>query len=82
MVDGFFISNYVGKTVFASINLIMSYLLILGGVGAMLGVAGSVLEAKTLGEGSIPSVRRYFMMCLMLGQVSFLRLPILQHFDR
>lgn len=69
MVDGFFISNLVGKTAFASVNLIIPFLQILGGVGAMLGVGGSALVAKTLGEGDIPRARRYFtmMMFLMLG---------------
>ena len=67
VVDGFFISNYVGKTAFASVNLIIPYLQILGGVGAMLGMGGSALTAKTLGEGEIPLARRYFtmMVCLM-----------------
>lgn len=69
MVDGFFISNYVGKTAFASVNLIIPYLQILGGVGAMLGVGGSALTAKTLGEGDIPKARKYFTMMtyLMVG---------------
>ncbi|MBP3704983.1 MAG: MATE family efflux transporter, partial [Clostridia bacterium] len=69
MVDGFFISNFVGKTAFASVNLIIPYLQILGGVGAMLGVGGSALVAKTLGEGDIPRARRYFTMMigLMIG---------------
>lgn len=69
MVDGFFISNIVGKTAFASVNLVIPFLQILGGVGAMLGVGGSALVAKTLGEGDIPKARRYFtmMMLLMLG---------------
>lgn len=73
MVDGFFISNFVGKTAFASVNLIIPYLQILGGVGAMLGVGGSALVAKTLGEGDIPRARRYFtmMMYLMLGTSIF-----------
>lgn len=68
-VDGFFISNCIGKTAFASVNLIIPYLMILGGVGAMLGVGGSALVAKTLGEADIPRARRYFtmMMYLMLG---------------
>ena len=72
-VDGFFISNFVGKTAFASVNLIIPYLQILGGVGAMLGVGGSALVAKTLGEGDIPKARRYFtmMMYLMLGTSIF-----------
>lgn len=73
MVDGFFISNIVGKTAFASVNLIIPFLQILGGVGAMLGVGGSALVAKTLGEGDIPKARRYFtmMMYLMLGTSIF-----------
>ena len=73
MVDGFFISNIVGKTAFASVNLIIPFLQILGGVGAMLGVGGSALVAKTLGEGDIPRARRYFtmMMYLMLGTSIF-----------
>ena len=73
MVDGFFISNYVGKTAFASVNLIIPYLQILGGVGAMLGVGGSALVAMTLGEGDIPRARKYFtmMMYLMLGTSIF-----------
>ena len=43
VVDGYFISNFVGKTAFASVNLIIPYLQILGGVGAMLGIGGSAL---------------------------------------
>ncbi len=73
MVDGFFISNFVGKTAFASVNLIIPLLQVLGGVGAMLGVGGSALVAKTLGENDIPMARRYFtmMMYLMLGTSVF-----------
>ena len=72
-VDGFFISNFVGKTAFAAVNLIMPYLQILGGVGAMLGVGGSALVAKTLGEGNINKAQRYFtmMIYLMLGTSVF-----------
>ena len=47
MVDEFFISNFVGKTAFASVNIIIPYLQILGGVGAMLGVGGSYLSFIT-----------------------------------
>ena len=73
MVDGFFVSNFAGKTAFAALNIIYPYLMILGGVGAMLGVGGSALVAKTLGEGDIPKARRYFtmMMYLMLGTSIF-----------
>lgn len=66
MVDGYFISQYVGKTAFASANLIIPYLQILGGVGAMLGTGGSALVAKTLGEGKIQKAREYFTMMVKL----------------
>ena len=46
MVDGFFISNYVGKTAFAAVNLIIPFLMILGGIGTMLGVAEAPLSQK------------------------------------
>lgn len=66
MVDGIFISNYVGTTAFASVNLILPFLQILGGVGAMLGVGGSAQVAKTLGEGRIEKAQRQFTMMVNL----------------
>lgn len=66
MVDGFFISNYVGKTAFASINLIFPYIQILGGMGTMLGVGGSALVAVTLGTGDTHKARKYFTMMTYL----------------
>lgn len=52
VVDGFFVSNFVGKTAFASVNLIMPLLMILGTVGFMLGTGGTALVAMKLGEGN------------------------------
>lgn len=73
MVDGFFVSNIAGKTAFASLNLIVPFLQILGGVGAMFGVGGGALVAKSLGEGAVLKARQYFtmMMYLMLGTSVF-----------
>ena len=51
VVDGFFVSNYVGKTSFAAVNLIMPFLLIFGAVGFMIGAGGSALVSMTLGQG-------------------------------
>ena len=48
VVDGFFVSNYVGKTPFAAVNLIMPLLMAVGAIGFMLGSGGSALVAKTL----------------------------------
>ena len=49
VVDGFFVSNLVGKTPFAAVNFIMPFLMILGSLGFMFGTGGSALVAKTLG---------------------------------
>ena len=51
VVDGFFVSNYAGKTQFAAVNLIMPFLMILGTIGFMFGTGGSALVSKTMGEG-------------------------------
>lgn len=52
VVDGFFVSNYVGKTPFAAVNFIYPFLMILGTVGFMFGTGGSAIVAKTLGENN------------------------------
>lgn len=51
VVDGFFVSNFAGKTAFAAINLIMPFIMILGGIGFMIGTGGSALVSYTLGTG-------------------------------
>ena len=51
VVDGLFISNFVGKTAFAAVNLIIPFTMVLGAIGFMLGTGGNALVAKTLGEG-------------------------------
>ncbi len=51
VVDGFFVSNFAGKTPFAAVNLIYPFVMVLGAFGFMFGTGGSALVAKTLGEG-------------------------------
>lgn len=62
VVDGFFVSNYAGKTALAAVNYIYPYLQILGAVGFMIGTGGSALVAKTLGEGKPGEARRLFSL--------------------
>ena len=69
VVDGFFVSNYVGKIPFAAVNLVMPFIMILGGVGFMIGTGGSALIAKTLGEGDEEKANRYFTMLIKLTAV-------------
>ena len=69
VVDGFFVSNFVGKVPFAAINLVMPFIMILGGVGFMIGTGGSALIAKTLGEDNPELANRYFTMLVKLTVV-------------
>lgn len=62
VVDGFFVSNYVGKTPFAALNLVMPFVMILGGMGFMIGTGGSALVAKELGLGNRDKANRYFTL--------------------
>jgi len=62
VVDGLFVSNFVGKSAVAAINLIMPLIIILGSIGFMIGVGGSALVSKTLGEGDNKRANAYFSM--------------------
>lgn len=62
VVDGIFVSNYVGKIPFAAVNLIMPFLMILGALGFMIGTGGSAIISKTLGEGDKEKANKYFSM--------------------
>lgn len=62
IVDGLFISNFVGKTAFAAINLIMPVIMIFGAIGYMMGTGGSALVSKTLGEGDPEKANKLFSM--------------------
>ncbi len=66
VVDGIFVSNCVGAEAFASVNLIMPAIMILGTLGFMMGTGGSALVSKTIGEGDKQKANRYFSMLIYL----------------
>lgn len=69
VVDGFFVSNFAGKTPFAAVNLIMPFLMILSTVGLMFGTGGSAIVAKTFGEGDREKGNRYFSLFVYMSAV-------------
>ena len=77
VVDGTFVSNFVGKTPFAAVNLVWPFLMILGAFGFMIGTGGSALVAKTLGENKKEDANRYFTMLITLVIILGLLLTIL-----
>ena len=66
VVDGLFISNVVKGNAFASVNLIMPVIMIIGTIGFMFGTGGSAMISKTLGEGDNDKANRYFSMLVYL----------------
>lgn len=62
IVDGFFVSNFVGKSAFAAINLMMPILMGVSTIGFMLGTGGSAIVSKTLGEKEPENANKYFSM--------------------
>ena len=62
VVDGFFVSNFVGKTPFAAVNFIYPLLMMLGGLGFMVGTGGSALVSKTMGERDMAKANRIFSL--------------------
>lgn len=66
VVDGLFVSNYVGKTAFAAVNLIMPFLMAISALGFMIGTGGSAIVAKTLGEGKKEQANEYFSMLVYI----------------
>ena len=65
VVDGLFVSNFVGKTAFASVNLVMPFVMILGGMGFIIGTGGTALVSKILGQGDPDTANRTFSMMVL-----------------
>lgn len=77
VVDGFFVSNFVGKTPFAAVNFIMPLMMILGSVGFMFGTGGSALIAKTIGEGDKTKANKIFSLIIYISLAISVGLAIL-----
>ena len=77
VVDGLFVSNFVGKTQFAALNLIMPLLIVLGAVGFMLGTGGTAIVAKTFGMGDKARANEYFSLLIYTTVISGIVLAVL-----
>ena len=88
VVDGLFVSNFAGKTPFAAINLVMPFIMILGGMGFMIGTGGTALVSKLLGESKKDEAHRTFSMMVLftlllgivLSAVGFLTMRPVSYF--
>ncbi len=62
IVDGFFVSNFAGKTAFAAVNFILPVIMILSTVGFMMGTGGTAIVSRTFGEGKPKKAIEYFSL--------------------
>ena len=69
IVDGWFVSNFVGKTSFAALNLIYPFIQILGSLGFIIGAGGSALVAKIMGEGHKEKAQSVFTLLVIVSVV-------------
>lgn len=79
VVDGLFVSNFVGKIPFAAINLMMPLFMILASIGFMVGAGGSAIVASTMGEGDNKKANKYFSMLVYVTFVSGIVITLLGH---
>ncbi len=77
VVDGFFVSNFVGKTPFAAVNFIMPFLMVVGAMGFMFGTGGSALIARTMGEGKKEKAQEIFSLLICAVAVSGIVISII-----
>jgi putative MATE family efflux protein len=70
VVDGFFVSNFVGKTSFAAVNFIYPFLMMLGALGFMFGTGGSALVSKTMGERQMEKANGIFSLLVYASAIS------------
>ena len=74
VVDGLFVSNYVGKSAFAAVNLSMPLIMGVSALGFMMGTGGSAIVAKTLGEGRHEKANEYFSLIVYVTVIGGLLL--------
>ena len=77
VVDGFFVSNFVGKSQFTAVNFIMPFLMILGAIGFMFGTGGSAIVAKTMGENKPEKAKEQFSLFVYTSAVCGIIISVL-----
>lgn len=80
IVDGVFISNFVGSVAFSAINLVYPFLMLIGALGMMFGTGGSALVSKTMGEGHGKRACEIFSMVVRAAVISGIVFSLLMYF--
>lgn len=82
VVDGLFVSNFVGKTALAAINLTLPIIMGLSALGFMIGTGGSAIVARMLGEKKREKANEYFSMLIYVTAIGgILRYPFIHSWN-
>lgn len=81
VVDGLFVSNFVGKTALAAINLTLPIIMGLSALGFMIGTGGSAIVARMLGEKKREKANEYFSMLIYVTAIGGILYPFLEQFS-
>lgn len=77
IVDGLFVSNFVGKIPFASLNLMYPFITAISTIGFMMGAGGSAIVGITLGEGKKKKACQYFSMIIYVTALTGIIISII-----
>ncbi len=70
LIDGLFISNFVGSTAYAAVNIVGNYILLFPCIGTMLGSGGAALISKTLGEKNEDLASKQFSLIIWFSIIA------------
>ena len=82
IVDGYFISNFAGKSAFAGVNLVMPVIMLVGGLGFMMGAGGCALVGKTLGEKDTKKANEIFSSIFYFTVIMALFVSVFIHYSQ
>ena len=70
MVDGIFVSNYVGSDALSSINIDLPIDFLLYGIGVMFGTGGSAIIGRQLGEGKHQEAKKSLSLITLVSAIA------------
>ncbi len=77
MVDGFFISNFIGETAFSAINIVFPFISLVIAFGTMISTGASAIISRDIGQGNIEEGRENLSLVTIFGLIiSFVLLSL------
>ncbi len=69
IVDGIFVSKYVGEDALAAVNIVMPAFMIAMALSMVFATGGNAIVGKLMGEGKAREAKRFFTTIYMIGAI-------------